>query len=1217
MLSAIAYNWNFGDGGTSTLPNPSHTYIAFGSYTVTLITTNALGCSDTLVKPAYIQLSPPQASIDNLPLNVCAPLTHTFNATITSNDPVIGYLWDFGDGTTSTAVNPTHTFPAGTYIIRLIITTSTGCVDSVVYNPGITANVKPTANFSATPRDVCAHIPVNFTDLSTGNVTNWSWTFGDGGTANNQNPVHTYEDTGYFTIQLIVWNGGCPDTMRLVNYIHINPPIANFIPSFSCTNPKIQTFTDQSIGADEWNWDFGDGTTSTVQSPVHTYTATGNYTVTLLVRNHTTGCQYVKSIPIIVAVEHASFNASDTEICKNTPVIFTATGNTPGNITAWDWSFGDGSNGSGSNPSHSYANAGSYSVQLIITDIVGCRDTLIKPIYIKVDGPTSFFQVSVPGTCLMSNVGLNDHSTSDGTHPITTWIWNYGDGTSDTLTAPPFQHAYNAPGVYTIVLTVKDSKGCVDTYVNISAINISKPIARFSSADTLSCPGMPINFTDSSSGPGLNYNWNFGDGTGSTSTNPVHAYNADGVYTVTLVITDQYGCMDTVIHPNYIAIHTPHAGFNMSDSVGTCPPLFVSFANSSLNYNAVNWDFGDGTSTQSDNPSHFYSIPGTYLAKLIITSPGGCLDSIQKPIVLRGPQGTFTYGPLIGCMPLTINFNASTHDRLSFIWDFNDGSIVSSTDSLVSHIYTIPGSYVPKMILVDVGGCQVPITGPDTILVKGVVAHFLYTPGALCDSGFVAFTDSSHGNDNITGYTWNFGDGVSSNLQNPTHHYATNGTYYPRLIVTTQSGCTDSSVTTLPVRVISSPKAAISSTGNGCAPMTVDFNGTLLVPDTLAMNWSWDLGNGNVSSLQHPPLQVYTNAGTYNIRLIATNSTGCTDTVQTTVQAYQVPTINAGPDTMICRGSGITLTARGATLYSWSPPNGLSCTACASPVANPDSLTNYIVTGTTIQGCSNVDTIQVKVRQRFVMQNSKGDTLCMGGFTRLFASGAYAYTWSPSTALTSTNSSTTIASPSVTTTYRVIGTDDHTCFKDTGFITVTVYPIPTVVAGKNKAINVGQSIDLVPTVSADVTSVYWSPMSSVIGNHFPGVTVKPSETTDYSIEVRNPGGCKTKDHVTVFVLCDGANVFIPNTFSPNGDGNNDIFYPRGSGLFTIKTMRIFNRWGEVVFDKSNFIPNDASYGWNGTYQGMKLNPDVYVYIIEIVCNNSSTLIFKGNVALIK
>src|SRR6185436_12132585 len=134
------------------------------------------------------------------------------------------------------------------------------------------------------------------------------------------------------------------------------------------------------------------------------------------------------------------------------------------------------------------------------------------------------------------------------------------------------------------------------------------------------------------------------------------------------------------------------------------------------------------------NPSHFYSTPGTYYPKLVITSAGGCKDSITKQIIVRGPLGSFSYGPLGGCKPLTINFTATTQDRLSFIWDFNDGTVTGTTDSIISHTYTLPGKYIPKMILIDPNGCQVPITGPDTIFVKGVAAKFNFAIQPICDS---------------------------------------------------------------------------------------------------------------------------------------------------------------------------------------------------------------------------------------------------------------------------------------------------------------------------------------------------------------------------------------------------------------------------------------------------------------------------------------------------
>ncbi|MEI9955526.1 MAG: PKD domain-containing protein [Ferruginibacter sp.] len=174
---AATYNWDFGDGNSSTVKSPTHTYTTTGTFSVTLIVTNANGCSDTLKKPELVKIQPPLIVINNLPVKDCAPLKWTFSSTATSIDPIVSYQWDFGDGNTSTLPNPTHIFSAGSYTIQLVITTAGGCTDTARVPKGIVANVKPVANFVANPRDVCAKFPVNFTDLSTGTISSWLWLF--------------------------------------------------------------------------------------------------------------------------------------------------------------------------------------------------------------------------------------------------------------------------------------------------------------------------------------------------------------------------------------------------------------------------------------------------------------------------------------------------------------------------------------------------------------------------------------------------------------------------------------------------------------------------------------------------------------------------------------------------------------------------------------------------------------------------------------------------------------------------------------------------------------------------------------------------------------------------------------------------------------------------------------------------------------------------------
>ncbi len=1215
-VGAVSYSWTFGDGGTSTQANPTHTYTTAGIYNVRLISTNIYGCSNSITKQSYIKIILPIASINNLPQLGCAPFDWTFSSAVTSSEPVTGYFWDFGDGSTSALENPTHTYGPGNYNITLIITTASGCTDTVKVNSGIKVGVKPVTGFSATPRDVCAHLDVNFTDLSTGNIDQWLWDFGDGGNSTVQNPIHIYEDTGFFHVQLIVWNNGCPDTLKIDNYIHVKPPIAKFTVATTCSDPLNRIFTDQSIGADQWDWDFGDGTTSNIPSPVHMYAASGIYIVNLTVLNFSTGCTYTTTKSVRVIAETVDFSASDTVICRNNTVSFNSIVSNPANLSFYQWSFGDGTTATGQNATHTYTVSGIYDISLITIDWNGCRDTLFKNQYIRVNGPKANFISPVVTSCLQNNITFTDSSTSDGTHPITQWIWNYGDGVIDTLSSGPFQHTYSLPGTYTVTLIVKDSNGCIDSIVKSNLLTVSKPVANFT-AETLSCPGASVLFLNSSTGTGLIYRWYFGDGGFSIDANPRHVYAANGTYTVKLVIFDQYGCSDSITKPNYIIINTPVAGFNVSDSIGSCPPLIVTFTNTSQNYTSYLWDFGDGTSSNAINPSHFYNVPGVYNSKLTVSGPGGCTSMIEQKITVRGPFGTFTYTPVSGCKPLTVNFRATTYDRVSFIWDFSDGSTVATSDSIISHTYIDEDFYVPRMILIDIGGCVVPISGPDTIFVQGITSQMNFNSQTLCDAGTVQFNSSTSSNIPISGYQWNFGDGTTSTSPNPSHFYNAPGLYYPTLTVSSSLGCKDSVRSLTPVKIVSTPNAVITQTNNGCVPVTVSFNGSLNVADTSALNWQWNMGNGNMYNISSPDDQIYSVAGTYPISLFVTNSSGCVDTVLSSVKAFAIPNVSAGSDLLICQGTGKNLLATGAATYVWTPSTGLSCTNCANPLATPNVLTNYIVTGTTIEGCTNKDTITLTVKYPFVMTNSPGDSLCVGGSARLSASGALTYTWSPSTGLNNANISSPIASPTVSTTYMVIGTDDKNCFSDTAYIPIRVFNYPTVEAGPDKTLNVGHPLILTPLISSDVTNVSWSPTGTIISSNYPAVTVMPNQSTTYDVMVTNSGGCTAKDNVTVHVICNGANVFIPNTFSPNGDGNNEIFYPRGTGLFSVKSARIFNRWGEVIYEKHDFTANDASAGWDGTYKGQKLNTDVFVYMIEIVCDNNIKLVYKGNVTLIK
>lgn len=1226
ITNYAAYLWDFGDGNTSTLPNPSHSYQTQGNFHVKLITTNAHGCKDTIVNTNAVIIAPPDIKLftEGAPYSGCAPYTSSFKVLVETQDSVANYEWDFGDGTPKEiGINPTHTYNnVGLYTITVVVTTLNGCKDTLVAFQTVKLFDKPTANFSATPLVGCAKDNIAFTNLSSNNVNTWSWSFGDGGTSTLPNPIYNYSDTGFFSVRLIVSNSNCKDTLQLNNYIYINPPVALFYTVFNCDTPLTRTFIDQSIGAVTYLWEFGDGNTSTAPNPTHTYATNGVYNVKLTVTNG--GCTHTASANTIIAFVNPVITVTDTAFCKYSDVVYSINNIIPSVVNSYIWDFGDGTILSGNNLStvtHQYTTSGNVTPTVIINDIVGCSDTLTLQPPIKIFGPVANF-TNPAGTCINGVIGFSNTSTTDGIHNITQLIWNYGDGAIDTLTAPPYNHQYNSEGFFNVKLKVFDDFGCYDTLIKPNAVQITKPIAGFYTNDTLKCANSNIPFQDTSKGVSLTHLWSFSDGTTSTQQNAIKSFALQGQYSVSLKVTDIFGCIDTLVKPLYIRVANSVADFNFlqGDTLGLCYPFLIEVANLSANTSNVNWSFGDNGFSNLDTPSHIYATAGKYILKLKAFGFGNCVDSTQKEIVVRGPVGTFDYSPLQFCSPTTVNFVAHTKNNATFVWDFADGVIVLTADSVISHVYNSPGIFRPGIIMIDSAGCQVPILGADTVRVADVSTLIKVPQTQFCDSVQLSFLDSTVVlNDTLATYLWNFGDGITSNLQNPIHFYNQTGSYTITLKVTTNLGCTDTDTLNAPIHVVKTPQIAIGGDSVSCINSLLQFNGDIILSDTNTLSWQWNLANGNTSNLKNPVAQQYSTAGNYIVKAIAYNVAGCADTVSKNIVIHGLPNISAGIDTFVCKGKTIKLAATGGSSYVWDTNPTLSCINCASPIVNTINTATYKVTGTSNVGCKNTDSVLVTVIEPFVLSVSLNDSICIGNSTPLQAIASVdKFQWQPTTGLNNANIPNPIATPNVTTAYMVIAKDNKNCFADTGIVEIAVFPIPqfNIVESFIQS-NVGNTVPLVTTNSSDINKWNWIPSQWLSCNDCPSPNASITDKIKYVAEVSNAGGCTARDEVTIEPLCNDYNVFIPNTFSPNNDGVNDVFYPRGKGLFTVRNITIFNRWGEIVFNKRNINANNATDGWDGSFNGKQLSADVYVYTIEVVCANSKVLNLKGNITLLR
>ncbi len=1216
----LSYAWDFGDTTQSSLAAPGHLYRDTGVYSITLRVTNAAGCSDTLYRKDYIRVYQTRLELQHLPDSGCVPFTRRFEAQAVGADPITGWHWSFGDGHTSTAQQPEHTYrAAGIFDVRLIATAASGCQDTVFAPGAVKAGLRPQAAFSAEALSACAQTGIRFRDESVGQVNQWQWDYGDQTSETVQHPHHIFTDTGALDVQLIVFSNGCSDTLRKNGYVYIRPAVAKFKYDFTCEDPYRFVFSNFSMGAERWEWDLGDGTVTTDHSPVHVYADTGIYTARLRVSNAVTGCDFNVTKKLRVHDLRPDFHVSDSVACRNQELEFVSTIPT-GGATRFIWDFGDGNTASAAanRITHAYDRPGRYTVRLITINLVNCRDTVLKQQYVQVYSVRAAFEVAAGQTCANSRVMFVDRSLPEGSNPIRTWTWNYGDGQAETLSAGPFSHIYTRKGHFTVALKVSDDYGCTDSVASDLQLTVQQPDARFFSADTVRCSGDEVKLVCPYAEPGVRYEWNLGDGNTSTQQIPRHRYAAPGTYTVQLKVLHPAGCTDSFRINRFIQIEDPVAAFTLSDTFRSCPPLVVDFGNQSAYASRYSWDFGDGSATSLSTPSHIYAMPGNYPITLTVTGRGGCSRSLRRRVVVKGPGGSLTYNPLTSCKsPAAVTLRAHTHDAVGYIWDFNDGVTVQHRDSVVQHLYREPGTYLPKLILSDSNGCRVPLSGTDTLRVHAVSAAFSVPDQPVCGNAAVQFSIESVSTDSIIRQEWNFGDGFFSNqLQEPLHQYLQPGVYHPELVIHTAGGCSDTARSPHPVRIARSAAVALQAPANGCTPLQAAFRAELLPGSEPVQAWSWDFGNGRHSALQEPGPQAYEAAGDYTVQLTAVTAGGCSTTVEKLISAYPSPVVKLLGDTAVCRGAVLNLSATGADTYQWGA--GVDCANCATNPVRPAGTTRYTVTGRNQQGCAAADTLDVRVHEAARLTVSAPAALCAGGKVKLQVSGGQAYQWSPSTGLDNRLLASPQASPATTTTYSVVSRDNLGCASDTAYVTVTVHPLPAVEAGPERVITAGTAVLLQPEVSADVTELHWSPSGTVFRSE-PGfgISVKPAASTVYTAEAINRWGCKASDAVAVKVEAAQGGLFLPNTFSPNGDGANEVFYPRAGGALRILRMKIFNREGMPVFERNQFNANDMNAGWDGRFRGAAMPQDVYLYVVEIPGADGKSQVITGNISLIR
>ncbi len=1140
---ATGYTWNFGDSTpVSHLSSPTHTYTAAGSYTVSLGVANSAGCVNTQTLTNYITIGGPHASFSVDSFHGCAPLTDGFTNTSTSASPIVGYQWYFGDGGGSTNANPTYTYNAtGDYLTYLVVTNSAGCKDTAYANDSIIVGNTLYPSFIAAPLVQCIDQPVNFTNNTQGanGTTQYLWNFGDGQTSNLTNPTHTYSDTGNYNITLTVINQGCRNDTERLKYILIVVPKAEFVFNFNCNTPTAVTFRDTSEGAQTWLWEFGDGTTSTLQyPPVHNYAIQGNYTVTLIVTNAVTGCVDSTKQTIPIGTPHVAFGSNLRSGCTALTVNFS---DSSVFASAWLWKFGDGGTSSVKNPTHTYGDTGKYTITLIINPGATCADTVVVPDYITVYGIIGDPIADPSVGCNPLKVSFSDSSRSY-LGSIVSWSWHFGIGNDSSNIENPV-YIYNAQGNFTANLKVTDSHGCSGSFNK--SITTKDVIAYFTS-DTIVCPGELAHFTNMSQNAG-SYRWEFGDNTSSFDTNTTHAYANSGNYIVTLIaVNATYGCRDTFSSPYVVHVDTPQISFVPSSTFAQCPPFPVQFTNTSNRMDLKwMWYFGDGDTSTSPDPYHIYVFPGYYSVELVGTDSSGCVGSriYVDLIQVKGPIGLFQATPTVGCVPLTVQFSGTTQSTASSIFVTGDGSSYHNQIN-VQYTYNISGRYYPTYTLTDSFGCVV--TYPTTPITVGSYPYQNLPPDTTVCKGNYVLINLPPGDSIQTSETFLW----QSNL---------NKTYL--LCDTCRSTISES-------------------------------------PDTITY---------------------YINSTSYYTSLNSSASCTALDTFVVNVDA--LPQIFPGLDFRVCPNDTIQMHAGpNVTAATWSPNLFISDTGIANPRVWPADTIVYRVTGVNDAGCSISRVVTVWPITKVVADIAVHDTtVCAGAAVPIDVIVTQAsikdtsFMWSPARYLNSpTLQNATATLPPGSYNYTVV-VSSSTCVADTGTMHIFVSSAPDLEAGDNQTVAVGTNVQLYAASHQNVTYTWIPAIDSFSCDVCPRPFIDVHQTQTVHVIAENEYGCTREDSVKLSVLeCNSKAIFVPNTFTPNGDGLNDKLFVRGGGLRGIEYFRIFDRWGDLVFES-----HDLNEGWDGTVKGRPGDVATYAYVLVGVCSSGSTVQMAGNVTLVR
>ncbi|MCB9192219.1 MAG: PKD domain-containing protein [Flavobacteriales bacterium] len=925
----------------------------------------------------------------------------------------------------------------------------------------------------------------------------------------------------------------------------------------------------------------------------------------------------------------ADFVVEEPQICALDTAHFTfleqcGNSNNLAQFAELQWNYGDGNTETFTNltlnnvnPTHIYQSGGIYQVQLIAKDTLGCRDTILKNIQVF-DLPTAEFTYA--DQCLLDNTQFTDVSTP-GDFPIFGQAWLI-DGNQVIQQNPTYQ--FPSPGPYLVGLGVQDSFGCQDTVTHIVQIH-ELPQADFTPIDDCYSANYP--FQDQSTiGTGTvdSWQWDFGDNGTAATQNPTHTYATFGQYDVTLIALSDQGCGDTITQT--IVLHdNPVPGFEIPHICQLEPMQFTDTA-SIQEGSIVSWNytFGDGNSSADQHPFHTYLTDGSVDITQTVTSDFGCETSVTVPAIVDPKPGA-DFVTQNECLNDLMTFaDASTiasGSVVSWEWDFGD----SNTDVAqnTSNLYSTAGNYTVELMVESDNGCR-DTTEQQVEVYQLPVAAFAFNN--VCLDASATFTDQSTSNSGtIDTWNWGLGEGTLESGQGPiVHDYPAPADYDVELVVETDLGCFDTLVQTITIHPMPEADFVVDSV---CFGLPTNFTDLTTILSGSINNYAWNFGFGSSSSQQNPS-NVFPQTGYHSVFLTVTSDFGCKDTITKDIRVYVLPEPEFSHNDT-CYADNVnfvnisTISEETIDLYDWDFGDANTSTL-SDPIHGYNSHGFYQaqLIATSNYGC--IDSVSHEV-EIYPLPNVSFVPIPEAGCQPLtvvfdnessiengyFISG---YEWDLGIGQISTE------------------VNPQTVYADTGFYDVQL--IVTSTQGCDDTLQLDNAVEVWPRpvaqfstdkeeylmffptvqfIDESVGATQWDydfADGSYSYDQNPSYTYEEAGNYQVIQHVENDYGCDDEFSQRV-IIKPAITLYIPNTFTPNNDGMNEVFRGEGVGLKEYN-MWIFDRWGENLFYSATM-----DEGWDGSYKGKQVEAGMYVYRFTVIDVKNEYHEFTGEVYLMR